>query len=111
MIVVGIRFKPAGKIYYFDPTEIVLAEGDGVIVETVRGMEYGTVVIAPRSVAASEVVQPLKPIIRKATAKDMRQVERNKEREKKAFTICLEKIAKHKLPMKLIDVDYTFDMG
>lgn len=111
MIVVGIRFKPAGKIYYFDPTEIVLAEGDGVIVETARGMEYGTVVIAPRSVAASEVVQPLKPIIRKATAKDMRQVERNKEREKKAFTICLEKIAKHKLPMKLIDVDYTFDMG
>ena len=111
MIVVGIRFKPAGKIYYFDPTEIVLAEGDGVIVETARGMEYGTVVIAPRSVAASEVVQPLKPIIRKATAKDMRQVKRNKEREKKAFTICLEKIAKHKLPMKLIDVDYTFDMG
>lgn len=111
MIVVGIRFKTAGKIYYFDPTEIPLAEEDGVIVETARGMEFGTVAIAPRSVAASEVVQPLKPIIRKATPKDLRQVERNKEREKKAFTICLEKIAKHKLPMKLIDVDYTFDMG
>lgn len=84
---------------------------DGVIVETARGMEYGTVVIAPRSVDSAEVVQPLKPIIRKATPKDLRQVERNKEREKKAFTICQEKIAKHKLPMKLIDVDYTFDMG
>ena len=111
MIVVGIRFKPAGKIYYFDPTGIPLDLEDGVIVETARGMEYGSVVIAPRSVDSAEVVQPLKPIIRKATAKDLRQVERNKEREKKAFGICLEKIAKHKLPMKLIDVDYTFDMG
>ena len=111
MIVVGVRFKPAGKIYYFDPTEIPLNLNDGVIVETARGMEYGSVVIAPRSVDSAEVVQPLKPIIRKATAKDVRQVEKNKEREKKAFTICLEKIAKHKLPMKLIDVDYTFDMG
>ena len=74
-------------------------------------MEFGHVVIAPRSVDSSEVVQPLKPIIRKATAKDIRQVEKNKEREKKAFGICLAKIAKHKLPMKLIDVDYTFDMG
>ncbi len=111
MIVVGIRFKPAGKIYYFDPADIPLVPDDGVIVETARGMEYGTVVIAPRSVDSAEVVQPLKPIIRKATAKDMRQVEKNKEREKKAYSICLEKIAKHKLPMKLIDVDYTFDMG
>lgn len=111
MIVVGIRFKPAGKIYYFDPADIPLVLDDGVIVETARGMEYGSVVIAPRSVDAAEVVQPLKPIIRKATAKDVRQVEKNKEREKKAFSICLEKIAKHKLPMKLIDVDYTFDMG
>lgn len=111
MIVVGIRFKPAGKIYYFDPTDIPLDLEDGVIVETARGMEYGAVVIAPRSVDSAEVVQPLKPIIRKATPKDLRQVERNKEREKKAFIICQEKIAKHKLPMKLIDVDYTFDMG
>jgi cell fate regulator YaaT (PSP1 superfamily) len=111
LIVVGVRFKAAGKIYYFDPTGIALQNTDGVIVETARGMEYGSVVIAPRSVDASEVVQPLKPIIRKATAKDLRQVNRNKEREKKAFDICLEKIAKHKLPMKLIDVDYTFDMG
>lgn len=111
MIVVGVRFKPAGKIYYFDPDNIELALDDGVIVETARGMEFGNVVIPPRDVDDSEVVQPLKPIIRKATAKDLRQVERNKEREKKAFGICLTKIAKHKLPMKLIDVDYTFDMG
>lgn len=111
MIVVGVRFKAAGKVYYFDPMEISLAVNDGVIVETARGMEYGSVVIAPRSVDASEVVQPLKPIIRKASPKDLRQVERNKEREKKAFGICLEKIAKHNLSMKLIDVDYTFDMG
>ena len=105
MIVVGVRFKPAGKIYYFDPATIELKLDDGVIVETARGMEFGHVVIAPRSVDSSEVVQPLKPIIRKATAKDIRQVEKNKEREKKAFGICLAKIAKHKLPMKLIDVD------
>ena len=111
MIVVGVRFKPAGKIYYFDPDNIELALDDGVIVETARGMEFGNVVIPPRDVEDSEVVQPLKPIIRKATAKDLRQVERNKEREKKAFGISLTKIAKHKLPMKLIDVDYTFDMG
>jgi cell fate regulator YaaT (PSP1 superfamily) len=111
LIVVGVRFKAAGKIYYFDPTGIALDINEGVIVETARGMEYGAVVIAPRSVDESEVVQPLKPIIRKATVKDLRQVERNKEREKKAFGICLEKIAKHNLPMKLIDVDYTFDMG
>lgn len=111
MIVVGVRFKPAGKIYYFDPATIELKLDDGVIVETARGMEFGHVVIAPRSADSSEVVQPLKPIIRKATAKDIRQVEKNKEREKKAFAICLAKIAKHKLPMKLIDVDYTFDMG
>jgi cell fate regulator YaaT (PSP1 superfamily) len=111
VIVVGVRFKAAGKVYYFDPTGIELAMDDGVIVETARGMEYGTIVIAPRDVSNDEVVQPLKPIIRKATAKDVRQVEKNAEREKKAFTICLEKIAKHNLPMKLIDVDYTFDMG
>lgn len=111
MIVVGVRFKAAGKVYYFDPKGLELTGDDGVIVETARGMEYGAVVTAPRDVAASEVVQPLKPILRKATPKDVKQVEKNHEREEKAFQICLEKIAKHKLPMKLIDVDYTFDMG
>ena len=111
MIVVGIRFKPAGKVYYFDPNGVDLNIQDGVIVETARGMEFGTVVIESRGVKDAEVVQPLKPIVRRATVKDLRQVEKNKEREKKAFSVCLEKIAKHKLPMKLIDVDYTFDMG
>lgn len=111
MIVVGVRFKPAGKIYYFNPQDVVLSIEDGVIVETARGMEFGSVVIAPREVADSEVIQPLKPIIRRASPKDFKQLAKNKEREKKAFSICLEKIAKHKLPMKLIDVDYTFDMG
>jgi hypothetical protein len=111
LIVVGVRFKPAGKVYYFDPQEVTLDIEDGVIVETARGMEFGKVVIPPREVSEKEVVQPLKPIIRRALPKDLKQVEKNKEREKKAFTVCLEKIAKHKLPMKLIDVDYTFDMG
>ena len=111
MIVVGIRFKPAGKVYYFDPAGIDLDIQDGVIVETARGTEFGTVVIEPRDVEESEVVQPLKPIVRRATTKDLQQASKNKEREKRAFGICLEKIEKHKLPMKLIDVDYTFDMG
>ena len=111
MIVVGIRFKPAGKVYYFDPKGIKLDIQDGVIVETARGMEFGTVVIEPKKVEDIEVVQPLKPIVRRATEKDFQQVAKNKEREKKAFSVCLEKIAKRKLPMKLIDVDYTFDMG
>ena len=111
MIVVGIRFKPAGKVYYFDPAGIDLDIQDGVIVETARGTEFGTVVIEPREVEESEVVQPLKPIVRRATTKDLQQASKNKEREKRAFGICLEKIEKHKLPMKLIDVDYTFDMG
>ncbi|WP_101912841.1 PSP1 domain-containing protein [Megasphaera vaginalis (ex Bordigoni et al. 2020)] len=111
MIVVGIRFKPAGKVYYFDPSGIDLDIDDGVIVETARGMEFGKVAIEPREVAEDDVVQPLKPILRRAVPKDYKQLERNKEKEKKAFSICLEKIEKHKLPMKLIDVDYTFDMG
>ena len=111
MIVVGIRFKPAGKVYYFDPAGIDLDIQDGVIVETARGTEFGTVVIEPRDVEESEVVQPLKPIVRRATTKDLQQASKNREREKRAFGICLEKIEKHKLPMKLIDVDYTFDMG
>ncbi|MFC2800780.1 MAG: PTS lactose/cellobiose transporter subunit IIA, partial [Anaeroglobus sp.] len=92
MIVVGIRFKPAGKVYYFDPAGIDLDIQDGVIVETARGTEFGTVVIEPREVEESEVVQPLKPIVRRATTKDLQQASKNKEREKRAFGICLEKI-------------------
>lgn len=92
MIVVGIRFKPAGKVYYFDPKGIKLDIQDGVIVETARGMEFGTVVIEPKKVEDIEVVQPLKPIVRRATEKDFQQVAKNKEREKKAFSVCLEKL-------------------
>ncbi len=109
--IVGIRFKKAGKIYYFSPGELSLALGDGVIVETARGLEFGDVVIAPREVDEEQVVQPLKAVIRKATNKDYHQVEKNREKEEKAFTIGLEKIAKHQLPMKLINVEYTFDMN
>ncbi|WP_277300965.1 PSP1 domain-containing protein [Veillonella montpellierensis] len=109
--IVGVRFKKAGKIYYFSPGTINLELHDGVIVETARGLEYGTVVIGPRMVADDAVVQPLKTVIRKATAKDMKQVNKNESREQKAFSICLEKIANRNLPMKLINVEYTFDMN
>ena len=88
-----------------------LSIGDGVIVETARGVEYGTVVIGPKEVFEDTVVAPVKPVIRKATPKDLKQIEKNKEREEKAFEICLEKIGKRKLPMKLINVEYTFDMN
>ena len=107
--VVGVRFRSAGKIYYFDPTECDMKVGTHVIVETARGVEYGTVMIAPREVADDKVVQPLKSVIRVATKEDEKQERRNKEKEKDAFKICLEKIAKHKLEMKLVEAEYTFD--
>jgi cell fate regulator YaaT (PSP1 superfamily) len=108
-IVVGIRFKKAGKIYYFDPGDLELTIGDGVIVETARGVEYGDVVTGPLQVNESEVVAPLKRVIRKATAEDYQQLAANKEKESRAFQVCLEKIAAHKLPMKLVGVEQTFD--
>ena len=111
LTIVGVRFKKAGKIYYFLPEQLELSIGDGVIVETARGVEYGTVVIGPKEVFEDTVVAPVKPVIRKATPKDLKQIEKNKEREEKAFDICLEKIEKRKLPMKLINVEYTFDMN
>ena len=107
--VVGVRFRSAGKIYYFDPAECDMKVGTHVIVETARGVEYGTVMIAPREVADDKVVQPLKSVIRVATKEDEKQERRNKEKEKDAFKICLEKIAKHKLEMKLVEAEYTFD--
>ena len=106
---VGVRFRSAGKIYYFDPAECDMKVGTHVIVETARGVEYGTVMIAPREVADDKVVQPLKSVIRVATKEDEKQEQRNKEKEKDAFKICLEKIAKHKLEMKLVEAEYTFD--
>ncbi|MDD6183964.1 MAG: stage 0 sporulation family protein, partial [Lachnospiraceae bacterium] len=107
--VVGVRFRRAGKIYYFDPKDFKIETGNHVIVETARGVEFGTVMIAPKEVSEETVVQPLKPVIRIATAADEKTEEKNKEKEKEAFRICLEKIAKHKLEMKLVEAEYTFD--
>lgn len=109
--VVGIRFKKAGKIYYFDPVDTGVEVGDHVIVETVRGLEYGTVVTGAREVEENKLVSQLKPVMRKATEQDALKVQENKIREKEAFNICLRKIAKHGLPMRLIDVEFTFDVN
>ena len=108
--VIGIRFRRAGKIYYFAPEDHVeYAQGQHVIVETARGIEYGEVVISNKEVDDAEVVQPLKKVIRLATSEDDERYKQNKIKEKEAFFICKEKIIKHKLDMKLIDVEYTFD--
>ena len=107
--VIGVRFRQAGKIYYFSPGKLKINRGDHVIVETARGVEYGYVVVGNRDVEDDRVVQPLKPVIRMATEQDDQQAAANKEKEKEAFNICLEKIRKHGLEMKLIDAEYTFD--
>ena len=107
--IIGVRFRTAGKIYYFDPVGFEIKRGDHVIVETARGVEYGTVVGGIREVDDSKVVQPLKPVLRIANERDDEQEAANKVKEKKAFAICQEKIKKHKLEMKLIDAEYTFD--
>lgn len=107
--VVGVRFRTAGKIYYFDPQKFPIKKGDHVIVETARGVEYGTVVGGMKEVTDDEVMQPLKPVLRIATPKDDKQEEENREKEKEALRVCLEKIQKHNLEMKLIDAEYTFD--
>lgn len=107
--IIGVRFRTAGKIYFFDPGQLDIKKGYHVIVETARGIEYGTVVGGPRMVEEEKVVQPLKSVLRIATEKDNEQEEANKKKEKEAFQICLDKIQKHKLDMKLIDAEYTFD--
>ncbi len=107
--VIGVRFKDVGKVYFFDPDGKQLKKFDKVIVETARGIECGEVATENREVADENIVHPLKKLIRIATEKDLKTVEENKEKEKKAFDICLEKIEKHKLDMKLVDVEYTFD--
>ncbi|MCI9401427.1 MAG: stage 0 sporulation family protein [Lachnospiraceae bacterium] len=107
--IIGVRFRTAGKIYFFDPAKFPIKRGDHVIVETARGVEYGTVVGDPRMVEDDKVVQPLKPVLRVATKRDDEQEANNKLKEKDAFKICLEKIKKHNLEMKLIDAEYTFD--
>jgi cell fate regulator YaaT (PSP1 superfamily) len=109
--VVGVRFKKAGKVYYFAPGDIMLVAGDFVIVETARGLEYGEVVIAPREVTEDAIVAPLKTVQRKATAEDSIKVEENRAKEKESFSICEQKIKTHGLNMKLVDVEYTFDVN
>ena len=109
MIVIGVRFRNAGKIYYFDPQQLEIKRGQHVIVETARGVEYGEVVLGNKEVDDSKVIQPLKSVIRVATPEDDAKEAKNHEKEKDAFKICLEKIAKHGLEMKLIDAEYTFD--
>lgn len=107
--VIGVRFRPAGKIYFFAPGKLDIKTGDKVIVETARGVEFGSVVTGPKDVDDDKITPPLKPVIRIATAEDVKKEEKNREKEKEAFNICLEKIRKHGLEMKLIDAEYTFD--
>lgn len=107
--VVGVRFKNVGKIYYFDPGDIEIKKGDNVIVETARGVEFGSVVLADKQIGEDEIVSPLKSVLRKATEDDVKVMLANKEKEKQAFEKCVQKIAEHKLEMKLVDVEYTFD--
>ena len=107
--VIGVRFRNAGKIYYFSPGNMEIKTGDHVIVETARGIEYGYVVLGSRDVEESKVIQPLKSVIRMATKDDKNKEQLNRKKEKDAFKICQEKIRKHNLEMKLIDVEYTFD--
>lgn len=107
--IIGVRFRRTGKIYYFSPGELHIEKGQNVIVETARGVEYGKVVLGMRNIKEEEVSAPLKSVIRIATESDTEQEEQNREKEKEAFQICLEKINKHGLEMKLIDAEYTFD--
>ncbi len=107
--VIGVRFQDVGKVYYFDPAGSQMKRGDSVIVETSRGIECGEVAMENRQISDEKLVQPLKKLIRPATKNDLRKVEENHKKEKSAFQICLQKIAAHKLEMKLVDVEYTFD--
>ena len=107
--VVGIRFKSVGKIYYFAPGRIEFTKGDFAVVETVRGTEIGEVMLSNRNIPEENIVSPLKPVLRKATNEDIEKIDKIKEKEKKAFDICLEKIHQHNLDMHLVDVEYTFD--
>ena len=107
--VIGVRFRTAGKIYFFDPKDFDIKRGDHVIVETARGIEFGTVMSGVKEVEDEKVIQPLKPVLRVANQKDIEQEAENKVKEKEAFRLCLEKIREHELDMKLIDAEYTFD--
>ena len=109
ILIIGVRFRKSGKVYYFDPGTLDITKGNHVIVETARGIEYGTVVLGPKEVTDDKVIQPLKSVIRIATPEDDEIAAQNKVKEKEAFKICLEKISNHQLEMKLIDAEYTFD--
>lgn len=107
--IVGVRFKKAGKIYYFDPGQLELSPGSAVVVETARGTEHGEIVVGPKLVPEEDIVQPLKQVVRVASEADERQVEENARKAERAFDVGLAKIAAHELPMKLVDVEYAFD--
>ena len=107
--VIGVRFRQAGKVYFFAPGKLHIKKGDKVIVETARGVEFGSVVAGPKEIPDEEIMQPLKSVIRIATEEDKRNEEKNREKEKEAYNICLEKIRAHNLDMKLINAEYTFD--
>lgn len=108
-VVIGVRFKKAGKIYYFDPDNIAVHAGDSVIVETVRGMEFGDVVVDPKKISESEIISPLKKVIRIATKEDKIKIIENRAQEEEAYRVCQEKVNLHQLDMKLVDVEFTFD--
>ncbi len=107
--VIGVKFKEGGKLYYFDPCEFEIKEGDGVIVETARGVEFGDVAVGPYEISDARVVQPLKPVQRVASEFDREQRDKNRSKEKSAYDICMQKILEFKLDMKLVDVEYTFN--
>lgn len=107
--VIGVRFRQAGKVYFFAPGKLHIRKGDKVIVETARGVEFGSVVAGPKEIPDEEIMQPLKSVIRIATEEDKKNEEKNREKEKEAYNICLEKIRNHNLDMKLINAEYTFD--
>ncbi|MCL2812928.1 MAG: stage 0 sporulation family protein [Clostridia bacterium] len=108
-MVIGVRFKRAGKVYYFDPGEMEIKAGDSVVVETARGLEFGEVITGARDVPDAQLVTPLRKVVRVATEQDIRNARENDENTRNAYNICQEKIAQHKLEMKLVDVEYTFD--
>lgn len=109
--IVGIKFKDGGKVYYFDPAGNKLELGSKAVVETARGVELGEVAIANKMTADENVVSPLKPVLRVATEQDIKRAEDNEKKEKEAFKVCQEKIEKHNLDMKLVEVEYTFDQN
>ncbi len=109
ILIIGVKFRKSGKIYYFDPSGLAIKKGNHVIVETARGIEYGTVVLGPKEMPEDKIIAPLKPVIRVSTPQDDEMNDENLQKEKEAFDICLEKIRNHQLEMKLIDSEYTFD--